>query len=812
MRAINISVPYINKAGVRHDLLISCSLKYTISTATASEDIDSIKARAPAIYYTQNRMITGEDYNLAPLSSSQDILKVKAINRTSSGISRNFDVIDASGKYSSVNVFADDGVIYKEQTERTESFKHTNRIDIINYIRNSIEPMLTNTDVYNFYLTNFTKIQFTDSNTLWTQVTNDVNSSTGYFINNIDQSLFKVGTYTTNSLKYIFTGALVKFVAPEGFHFMIDNQGHVAPEGGLMAGPADHYGSTTYLWVKVVKITGDGTNAGRGVLANGLGPIVFNDVVPTGAIASQIVPRFINNLPIALENEMTNLISLNINFGLRYEAIDSSWKIITSANIDLLNDFSLGRAGDTTNSNLDTSWIIAFVRQADSYNVRIRGQDYIFRSLEQNRFYFDVNQKTFDRKTGKTVKDKINILGINSDSGLINALKNDQSFEVSDVIKFEDGYQSANEIKLSFADSDDDGVIDNPDAFQQIVGQDLDLKYLFFFETADASGYTNYNYVDNSNNTILIKQTESNIIISDYVNGQLIYFYASDENRIKRVDLSTNTLIIEPAYKAVIGRANLKFQYIHNANIDRRIDPSVSNIMDIFLLTRTYDTEFRKYISGAIPQPEVPTSDALRIAFGTQLNLIKSISDELIYHPVNYKILFGSTADPKLQAQFKVVKNPYKTINDNDLKVRIVSAINSFFDINNWDFGDRFYLGELITYITNEVAPDVSNLVIVPRQPIQTFGSLFEIQSQPEEIFISGATVDDIVIVTAITASEIRADVSSVVSSTIGSTNLSVATSSSGSSSGSSSSGSSPSSSSSPSSGGSSSGGSGYSY
>jgi hypothetical protein len=119
-----------------------------------------------------------------------------------------------------------------------------------------------------------------------------------------------------------------------------------------------------------------------------------------------------------------------------------------------------------------------------------------------------------------------------------------------------------------------------------------------------------------------------------------------------------------------------------------------------------------------------------------------------------------------LQAQFKVVKNPYKTINDNDLKVRIVSAINSFFDINNWDFGDRFYLGELITYITNEVAPDVSNLVIVPRQPDQSFGSLFEIQSQPEEIFISGATVDDIVIVTAITAVEIRAEVASIVNST----------------------------------------------
>jgi hypothetical protein len=555
----------------------------------------------------------------------------------------------------------------------------------------------------------------------------------------------------------VFAGALVKFEPPAGKAFR---------RGVIVNIDNTDVEQTDRIWVKVVKITGDGTNAGRGALANGLGPIVFNDVVPTGAIARRIVPRFINNLPTSLETEMTNLISLNVNFGLRYEAGESSWKIITSANIDLLNDFSLGRAGDTTNSNLDTAWIIAFVRQADSYNVRVRGLDYIFRSLEQNRFYFDVNQKTFDRKTGKTVKDKINVLGINPDSGLINALKNDQSFEISDAIKFEDGYQSANEIKLSFADSDDDGVIDNPDAFEQIVGQDLDLKYLFFFETADVDGYSNYTYIDNTNDIILVKQTESNIIISQYANGQLIYFYASNENRIKRVDLNTNTLIIEPNYKAVIGRANLKFQYIHNANIDRRIDPSVSNIMDIYLLTRTYDTEFRKYISGAISEPEAPTSDALRIAFGTQLNLIKSISDELIYHPVNYKILFGSTADPKLQAQFKVVKNPNKTINDNDLKVRIISAINSFFDINNWDFGDRFYLGELITFITNEVAPDVSNLVIVPRQPTQTFGSLFEIQSQPEEIFISGATVDDVAIVTAITAVEIRADVTSIVNTT----------------------------------------------
>jgi hypothetical protein len=103
-----------------------------------------------------------------------------------------------------------------------------------------------------------------------------------------------------------------------------------------------------------------------------------------------------------------------------------------------------------------------------------------------------------------------------------------------------------------------------------------------------------------------------------------------------------------------------------------------------------------------------------------------------------------------------VVKNPTLSISDNDLKVRIITAINTFFDVNNWDFGDRFYLSELTTYILNQSSPAISNLTIVPKQTSQSFGSLFEIQSAPDEIFVSGATVDDIKIVSAITVSEVN--------------------------------------------------------
>ena len=54
------------------------------------------------------------------------------------------------------------------------------------------------------------------------------------------------------------------------------------------------------------------------------------------------------------------------------------------------------------------------------------------------------------------------------------------------------------------------------------------------------------------------------------------------------------------------------------------------------------------------------------------------------------------------------------------------------------------------------MSPDISNIVIIPRQPTQAFGSLFEIQSSADEIFVSGATVDDIAIVQSISSAEIR--------------------------------------------------------
>lgn len=770
MRGISIGIPYINSRGETHTLTVSMSLKYTVTGSAASESVDSIRQNAPATYYTQNRMITAEDYNLAPLSTSQDILKVKAINRVSSGISRNFDIIDASGNYSSVEVYADDGFIYKNENEVNLSFKFTSRIDILNFIRNTIEPIFEKSDVFNYYLSKYTKVTFIDDTTLWKDVSSDNFRSTGYFGTSADSNAkLKTGIYTNSSLKYLTVDSLIKFVPSTGNVFNKKNE--MVPESTVVEAERKYY-----LWTKVVKIAGDGTNANKGVLPNGLGPVQYSDIIPTGAVASRILPRFVSNLNANLESEITDLVLESSNFGLRYDYLTSSWKIITYSNLNLLDDFSLGKAGDSTGSGLDSSWILAFIKEPDRYVVKIRTMEYVFGSIKKNRFYFDINQRVYDSRNNRVVKDSINVLGVNTDYTNVSELKKDFKFEVSDTIKLEDGYESNSEIKLSFVDSDNDGVIDDPDEFEKIVGTDDQRKYLFsqYQTNGDAAG--EYRYVDNSDGTTFkIIQKESLITSYDtfpdgtpIVDGQLVYFYDSAEDAVKRVNKSNGSLTFtfESTYRANIGRSNLKFQYVHNANVDRRIDPSVSNIVDVYLLTKTYDTAFRNYVAGITTRPEPPTPDSLRINFGSNLDSIKSISDEIIYHPVGYKVLFGKTADPKLQAVMKVVKNPTKTVNDNDLKVRIINAVNTFFEIANWDFGDKFYLSELTTYIITQTVPDVSNLVLVPKQPGQVFGSLFEIQSRSDELFVSGLTVDDIEICTSISAAEINASVSQVVNTT----------------------------------------------
>ena len=743
---ITVRLPYVSSIGRVETITINLELKEAIGNASSTESNVSIKTNAPSTYYTQNRLITGEDYNVGPLGVSQDIIKVKAVNRTSSGISRYFDLLDPTGKYSTTNLFATDGILYKEEKTEKTSFKFLTKTDVEAVIENNITNIINLPNITDFYIDRFPNKTYNELNFNWNLTTYDTNRSTG-FITDENGIVYQAGLFTEGSLRFLESGAMIKFVAPDGFHFMEDNT--------LMAGPADHIGAKTYIWTKVIT-TGDSISNST----NGLGPIVFNDFVPDGSILSRIQPKFSKELTDNVKLEIIDKIFAYRTFGLRYDQENREWNVIDQDNLNIINEFNLGLTGDSSNQQLDSSWLILFETNGLTYEVTYRTLKYIFESKKEINFYYNSDRKVYDSRTGKTVKDLISILNINNDINSADpkmSYTRDYSWELVKEYRDSDGYVNAKKVEISFEDSDDDGVVDDPDLFKLLVPES---NYIFSKQNIQET-FEYYDFIDASLENILIVN-EPNILIK----GNPI-FYIPSSDIFYQLNSDTRKLTQIYNYKAYNGRNNIKFRYLHVSDDNSRIDPSRSNIIDTYILTRQYDTNYRLYLKGTLPiKPLAPSTDQLFQTYGSDLNKLKSISDEIIFHPVKYRDLFGSKSETNMQATFKIVKNSDQVINENTLKSDVIDKINSFFNLDNWDFGETFYWSELNAYLMKELSPAVSSIVIVPKSAESAFGSLMQINAEADEIFISSATVDDVEIISAITAERLKADGSIVTSAT----------------------------------------------
>ena len=751
VNTVSIEIPYQARNGSAQLLTVGLKLNYTISNATASETNAEIKQNAPTTYYTQNRLITGEDYNIGPLAISQDIIKTKSSNRISSGISRFFDLKDASGKYSNTSLFADDGILYKEEFFEKQSFTFATQTDIEGIIYNTVEEILGGINVQNFYLAKYPKIIVGDLNATWDQSSTSTNQSLG-LIKDIDSNTYSVGSFTANSLRLLEPGSMLKFIAPTGKHFM--------PNGTLMddSNQGDHLGKTTYKWCKVVSVAGDGTT----INVDGIAPITLTDVIPTGAILEEIIPNFSKTLINDVKTQIIDQVFEYKDFALRYDQYDRQWKIVLAEDINTLNKFATGKAGDITGENLDSSWMLYFKTDGEKYTITYRNLRYVMESAEEIRFFFDAADKIYDPATGQIVRDKIDILNINRKPGELTPFTRDFNWTITDAYRDAEGYLDSRKIQVQFIDLDDDGVVDDPDMFEQIVGENNTAittanKIIFQKKYTTTDGVEDFKYFANTNAEIIVVQNEAAIApYSTRLEGQI--FYLIDEDVFRKLNKVLNNTSLNTDYKAYFGRADLKLHYVHVADSGYRIDPSASNIIDTYLLSKTYDTQVKQYIAGTVTnKPRPPSNDELFRSYSGEINKIKSISDEIIYHPAKYKILFGDKAAPDLQVKFKIVKNSNMVINDNELKSDIIEAINKFFDIENWDFGETFYFQELSAYIMNQLSPKLVTILIVPRQTTQSFGSLFEIKSEPDEIFASAAKVSDIETIDQLTATNLQA-------------------------------------------------------
>ena len=757
MQSVAIPITYISRFGRQEVLTLVCGVTEPVSNAQARETIDEIKQRAPARYYTQNRMVNGEDYNNFPFTLYNSIIKSKALARSSIGTSRYVDLTDITAKYSSTNIFASDGLIYRENVLPTFSFDWVNRNEIQDVINTSVEPVVGGRSLKQFYYQNFPRPNLSLIGIAWQQSTRSANETTGFFYTGTSAAPTPIGIYNTNNARYITQGSLIKFAPPLGFHFDANNR--------LVAGPPIRANDKLVIWATVSAVVLDGTNQGAGNLADGSGPVVLNNFVPTGALAQQVIPRFVTDLPVTLETQIIQQVELQRNFGLGYDNLNSEWYLITSTNLAADSAFSLANAQSTAGANLDASWLVQFVSDGVSYTVTSRGLQYFWGSLIETRFVFDGDQLVYDPRTGLVLRDFVKALKTNNRPDSSEPLYGDVTMDIIDQPIQSDGYVDDYQIEVSFTDSDADGVADDPDFFDTLVAPTIDPtnKLVFFQLTRDFNDLERYLPVAPSTvNTLYTTKDAIELVKTEYVDGQI--FYATTQETFWELIISTvagnvtRVLRQREDFIARTGRQSLYFQYRHNSALTNVIDPGVTNIIDLYVVTQEYYTAYTNFIrdtTGTVPQPSIPTISQLNTAF-QGLNDYKMVSDNIVLNSVLFKPLFGAKAPPELQGTIKVVRRSNTTASISEIKSQVIASIDQYFSIDKWDFGETFFFSELAAYLHEQLGSIISSVVIVPLNPLKTFGDLYEIRSAPNEIFVSAATVVDIEVIDALTQSNLR--------------------------------------------------------
>lgn len=762
----NIIVPilYVDRNGRTQTLNVTASLNYTVANSSTRETLASIKQKAPQQYYTQNRMITGEDYNIFPFTAFNNVQKVKATNRTSSGVSRFLDVVDVTGKYSSTNIFSADGLLYKDEYTRSVNFSYQTANEIFGVIYNTISPILRDKPMQHLHYDKAERFNLENqswttgtgtitANLSWQFESSSTNKSVGYLMGPDSGSAdgtpyvaMNVGSGITGVLKNVLVGSIIKFGAGEGKYFNARNQ--------IATGTVSKDRDRTYIYASVQRI--DQTTK----------KITISETVPTGAVPMEIIPVFKSTLSDSLTNEIVTLIKIYKNFALRYDTTINGWALVDAADIST-EAYSNDYAGNTAGEALDASWVVRLEYNGTEYSIIHRGLEYYFESEAETKFYFDDTVKVYDSKTGRTLRDEVTVLKFNSQADSSAPLAQNLVWDIYKSIVGADGYRENRRVLITFPDADQDGVPDNPDLFDLIVNSEVnsDSKFVFFEKEDTVGGFNDFAPMDYFDVEIFPDFATISLNLESYNAGQVFYTYSTD--RFYQLSIANGIRALSNVtvnYRARIGRGSLNFQYKHSAPNNRRVDPSPNNLMDLFILTKSYSNDYIAFItdtSNTLTEPVAPTQEELRGEFNTLENY-KALSDTIIFNSAKFKPLFGSLAENSLRAKFKVVKNPNMNISDSEVKTQVINAINTYFDINNWDFGETFYFSELSAYLHTELSPELSSIIIVPSDTSSSFGNLYQINAEPDEILISSATVDDVDIISAITASQLNQAIAGV--------------------------------------------------
>lgn len=796
-----MSFGYQSAGGTNETVTLTFSLTSTIQNGSASETIEHIRQVAPATYYSQSRMVNAQDYNTFMLRD-QSILRLMAINRTFAGQPKYIDWNDASGTYENVKLFGDD----LELTYDLKVVTQTSAVSSRSLIDEVLEPLLKTTGLMNLmtqqlvrqhpgviarprrtflqdatavtYHAGFpfpdqqekTRIQgaldrhwygeplsFKNIGGVTFAVvpdpTVDASKTDRIWANNVPRTYDGVYPITAREV-----GSGFQPLAPEKFFGLAFNP--TRPCFGAFAITLTNSLPLTRAQAKLVEdvvetftveVAADGatlfvTSDKRGSQPNGR-----IDVSYTTANLGTEVPVEFDITESTVQQGDAIIIKLTHQF-----AANSATSTITdtqvSGAINLLGYWSVIPAITYTQHNLNplslgydaynlpASWLILVKPITVSGSADPVGFEVTYRELHllaksaNTKFWFNDNEVLVDGVTKNRVFDLIRILRSNLGANGL-PLGHNENYDVVGPVKNQDGELDFGALEVMPTDylnivSSGDGIPDQALQFEQFAGD----NYKFFHVATNLQ-------VEPTNPPVVDVNT---LIMQVQLGTDLVTFYPG------------SFFDTTQAYTRKLYVDKLDFMWQHYASHSNLIDPSVSNIHDVFLLTQGYYNNLTAYVQGSQTiVPDLPTPLDLRTTYGYLLNH-KMLSDTVVLHPGKIKLLFGALADPELRASFKVVKLASASMSDEQIKAEVLGVINTFFDIANWDFGDTFYATELIALIHQRLSTQIASVVLVPLYAVNSFGSLFTIKSGLDEIVQSAAKLADITIVSELTPTVLR--------------------------------------------------------
>lgn len=745
---IQLPISYINPvSGANQTLTVTFSLMESVANSSASETIESIRERAPRVYGTQGRMVSGEDYNAFPLSTNLAV-KINAVNRVYSGQSRYIDLHDPTGTFQDLSIFSEDGIFFRDPSDNYFEIPVTLNQSSSEIIANFIQPVLVQYTISNVIRDVLLQnVNYITSVTPLTWSGGDIDVSTlGITWTISNASLFQTTGWFSTLQSLVQPGAMIQF---------------------LIGGNA--------VWVAVIDIEGPINTI---PLNDVPGPVTLAQTVPTGSVVQAILPSATVEPSTTVLTAILTQMNTKLSYSLWYDYSNNGssngpvWVMNAAA-----NDFGQAEPGlvGTQVQIMNVSYISAIWR------ISARGLRYVFESIKDVQ-WFDNGNRALAQATGEGDLDLVRVMRINRNLNDVRgyAFTTDYFLTLDRLWLYPDGTEENRRSTVVLYDGNGDGYPDNPDTFYKIVSDVPQDNYLFWSNAVNPPyDVPFYSVVVYDSDILMLDDTSQALgtvgfqVTSSvsYLAAETFWVYGNlgwqqDLNAVYRMERGRGPNVaaswVTVSGTIVPSGDQLAFQWKHYAESDHRIDPCTTNIIDIFVLTYAYDNAIRQWITnGAVLAtiPQSPTELDLSIAFSA-LEQYKMFSDTIIWRPVSYKFLFGNGASAELQGQFKVVRLVNSAVSDGQIQSGVINAVNTFFAVSNWDFGETFYYTELAAYIHQQMVGLISSVVLVPTAADAAFGNNFEISCAPDEIFISTATVANVVVITSNTSVNLRINAS----------------------------------------------------